>query len=236
MVEQISLSIPVQQVELSHAAANLRHCTRVKRTSCRKYAEAKTDMKQLMVQFLARMVLLDPELVDVQRPVSKELPAWTELGFLPAGVFEVRFEEFAWRYSFTAHRRRLLAVLFSALKQLRSAGIKEATIGGSFLSTKKNPKDVDLFWPIGAEGPSPLDNKEHPCYRHWMRRLDAMPDIYGFKTNLLSNRTLGILPTDVPEQVASELGGQIPTRIAIGVVRLNLEQLPDRLVWLENEE
>jgi hypothetical protein len=232
MHTQISHSIPVRQVELFEAAANLRHCAHGRMSGGRLF-EARKAMKHHMVRFLAHLTAFDPELVEVARPIAKELPAWSKLGFLPAGIYEVRFEDFAWRFSFTPHRRRLLTALYSALMEMRRAGIKEATIGGSFVSTKKNPKDVDLYWPIGFEGPNPLDNKQHSCYRRWIRRLDAMPDIYGFKSNLLGNRTLGILPKDVPEQVAFELAGQIPTRIAVGVVRLNLELLPDRLVWLE---
>jgi len=235
MHEQISHAIPVQQSELSAAAANLRQCANRGRSNYQRLFEARKAMRQRIVSVLSRLIALDPELVEVARPLSHELPPWNKLGFLPAGIYDVRFQDFAWRFSFTAHRRTLLRALFCALTELRRAGIKEATIGGSFVSTKKNPKDVDLFWPI-AEGPSPLDNKTHPCYRRWIRRLDAMPDFYGFKTNLLSNRTLGFLPTDVPKQVVSGLAGQIPTRIAVGVVRLNLEQLPKRIVWLEDEE
>jgi hypothetical protein len=74
------------------------------------------------------------------------IPPFKEHGDLPPGVHACTWAEFEARFSFSARRRELLRSLTRALGTLRRAGVLHVWVGGSFVTTKEAPGDVDLCW------------------------------------------------------------------------------------------
>ncbi len=76
-------------------------------------------------------------------------------GYLPAGVHPAIWREFESRYDVTPRRHTLLQGLQAALGELRMAGCLQVYVGGSFLTSKPDPNDIDccfdyahdLDWP-----------------------------------------------------------------------------------------
>lgn len=83
------------------------------------------------------------------------LPDFDENGFLSEGVWDYNLAEFAKRFSvFRRSDRRF--VLFERLKgllneTLATDWIKEIIIGGSFVSDKDEPNDIDIILVIRFE-------------------------------------------------------------------------------------
>jgi hypothetical protein len=92
------------------------------------------------------------------------LPAFTNLGFLPAGVHEATLAEVAERFdSLNASSRRafLWSQLQKYLKDVRATGlVHEVILDGSFVSNSENPGDIDLILvtPLGATLPQVMDD------------------------------------------------------------------------------
>jgi hypothetical protein len=57
------------------------------------------------------------------------------------------WNEFVSSFATNHHRAQLASALQGALNDLRDAGVRDAAIGGSFVTGKGRPSDVDLvFW------------------------------------------------------------------------------------------
>jgi hypothetical protein len=75
-------------------------------------------------------------------------------GTLPPGIHRASWEEVAGRFGATAWRRRLLAGLLLALRQLGQAGCRRVYLDGSFVTDKQEPGDFDGCWdPAGVDLP-----------------------------------------------------------------------------------
>ena len=74
------------------------------------------------------------------------IPPFDEHGELPPGTHECTLAEFQERFAFSARRRELLHSLRGVLRALERAGVLRVWIGGSFVTTKQEPGDVDLCW------------------------------------------------------------------------------------------
>ncbi|MBI1271777.1 hypothetical protein GC174_15235 [bacterium] len=72
------------------------------------------------------------------------LPGFTSDGRLPVGEYNLPWPLFSLKFGTNSERRVLLRYLLKLLKQLKAAGIDKAIIGGSFISAKVNPTDIDL--------------------------------------------------------------------------------------------
>lgn len=79
------------------------------------------------------------------------LPATLSNGYLPRGVHEVDWRSFAARFGGTPRRAELLGQLQRALQVLAGAGVEHVLVGGSFVTTKLEPGDIDSAW-IPAPG------------------------------------------------------------------------------------
>ena len=83
------------------------------------------------------------------------IPAVRPSGFLPPGIHPALWTEFEQHYDHTPRRHELLAGLAAALAELRAAGCSQIFVGGSFLTPKPDPNDIDccfdyahdLDWP-----------------------------------------------------------------------------------------
>ena len=85
------------------------------------------------------------------------IPPFGPRGNLPPGVHAARWPEFAARFGGTDRRRRLLAGLAAALRNLRDAGCALAYMDGSFVTAKPEPGDFDACWGIAGVEPGLLD-------------------------------------------------------------------------------
>jgi hypothetical protein len=74
------------------------------------------------------------------------IPPFTDTGFLPDGIFEAAWDEFAVRFGETSRRKVLLTGLRSALEALRVAGGTFVYVDGSFTSAEPDPVDWDACW------------------------------------------------------------------------------------------
>lgn len=74
------------------------------------------------------------------------LPPFEDSGNLPKGLHWVTWAELVERFGSTPHRRRLLAGLLRALRNLRAAGCRIAYVDGSFVTAAEHPRDFDACW------------------------------------------------------------------------------------------
>ncbi|MBN8227239.1 hypothetical protein JYK02_06905 [Corallococcus macrosporus] len=74
------------------------------------------------------------------------IPNFNEDGNLPAGIHEAEWEEVKIRFGGSGHRRSLLRGLEKAMKLLKMAGCTRIYIDGSFVTSKKSPRDFDACW------------------------------------------------------------------------------------------
>lgn len=97
----------------------------------------------------------------------KSAPEFHEGGTLLPGVYRMNMQEF--RQAFVgdnAHRRTLADNLEEVLKGLSQAGVKEVHIGGSFVTTKAKPKDIDFIYDIIAPGVNRSKLPVDAAYNH----------------------------------------------------------------------
>jgi hypothetical protein len=64
-------------------------------------------------------------------------------GYLPSGIYETNEAEFSRRFGFNSYREQLLVGLKAALVSLKQAGCDRVYIGGSFITDKAEPSDID---------------------------------------------------------------------------------------------
>lgn len=84
------------------------------------------------------------------------IPTHTDDGFLPEGIHTATWAEFAARFGFSPRRAALLAGLRAVLEHLAEAGCAAVLIGGSFVTTKRTPDDVDVLWSVYGVDPDLL--------------------------------------------------------------------------------
>ena len=74
------------------------------------------------------------------------MPPFNELGYLPPGVYEIRWLELMERFATNPQRQRIVTGLAAALRKLAIAGCTRVIIGGSFISVKAEPRDFDAYY------------------------------------------------------------------------------------------
>lgn len=85
------------------------------------------------------------------------LPPFESTGRLPAGIHPTTWSIFAERFGTSARRRDQLAKLREALRLLREAGCPRVFVGGSFVTAKSEPGDVDVAWDVTGVDAEALD-------------------------------------------------------------------------------
>ena len=81
--------------------------------------------------------------------VRRPLPKFSNDGYLPPGIHKVSISELAQRLATGPRRAQLTHSLLRTLAGLREAGVAKVFIGGSFVSTKPVPGDVDILFRKG---------------------------------------------------------------------------------------
>ncbi|NJM75750.1 MAG: hypothetical protein HC852_08190 [Acaryochloridaceae cyanobacterium RU_4_10] len=110
------------------------------------------------------------------------IPPFDGRGYLPPGIYESNEAEFNRRFGFTPHRQRLLSGLQFALAELKQSGCDRVYIGGSFVTNKECPNDIDGCF----EGVSIDENLLDPIF--FDSDLDAQKAQYGVELVFGSNR------------------------------------------------
>jgi hypothetical protein len=121
--------------------------------------------------------------------MNESIPPFDERGYLPPGTYETDEMEFNQRFGFNSYRQQLLIGLKAALVSLKQAGCERVYIGGSFITDKAEPGDIDgcfegLFINESAIDPIFIDSN-----------LDAQKAKYGVELVFGSNRA-GFFQTD----------------------------------------
>lgn len=71
-------------------------------------------------------------------------------GLLPAGVHDASMGQFELRFGRGERRGELLRETSGLIEAMHAVGVRDVVVGGSFVSTKPAPGDVDLLW-FGAD-------------------------------------------------------------------------------------
>jgi hypothetical protein len=85
------------------------------------------------------------------------LPPFESAGLLPAGVHPAAWPLFVDRFGTSIRRREQLARLETALRLLRDAGCARVFVGGSFVTAKSEPNDIDVAWDVDGVDADVLD-------------------------------------------------------------------------------
>jgi hypothetical protein len=82
------------------------------------------------------------------------MPDFDVNGNLPPGIHKTTLPEIQAKFAWSARRKRLCRGLGRAIQNLADAGVKRIWIGGSFVTEKDEPNDVDGCW---DDLPGPVD-------------------------------------------------------------------------------
>ena len=78
--------------------------------------------------------------------VKRELLPFNGNGMLKRGIHTITWEEFNKQFGYNEQRQKLLRGLLRGIRLLQRVGCHAIYIGGSFVTTKKFPSDVDVVW------------------------------------------------------------------------------------------
>ena len=76
------------------------------------------------------------------------VPPFTLIGLLPPGAHPSTWPVFVERFGASPHRQQQPLKLETALRLLRDAGCARVFVGGSFVTDKSEPNDVDVAWDV----------------------------------------------------------------------------------------
>jgi hypothetical protein len=76
--------------------------------------------------------------------VKRELLPFNSNGILRRGIHTITWEEFTKQYGYNEQRQKLLRGLLKGTRILQRVGCHTIYIGGSFVTTKQFPSDVDV--------------------------------------------------------------------------------------------
>lgn len=88
----------------------------------------------------------------MENPTGLMLPVFKDTGKLPAGVYRCSFEQFSKRFGNNRYRRRFLRHFQVFLQDLKNRGGVEVFVGGSFVTCKALPSDIDFSLDITRPG------------------------------------------------------------------------------------
>lgn len=74
------------------------------------------------------------------------IPPFTKEGYLPSGIHETDLDELRQRFAYTIWRKELFENLIRLMNDLKSIGCTAIYFDGSFTTTTRIPKDIDVCW------------------------------------------------------------------------------------------
>jgi len=72
-------------------------------------------------------------------------------GLLPPGTHDASLDEIREKFGYNMRRRALVDGLQRALRNLEAAGVRVVFINGSFVTRKRQPRDIDGCWEVTAD-------------------------------------------------------------------------------------
>lgn len=78
--------------------------------------------------------------------VKRELLPFDSKGILRRGIHTLTWEEFSKQFAYNLKRQKLLRGLLRGIRLLQALDCCAVYIGGSFVTTKEFPSDVDVVW------------------------------------------------------------------------------------------
>ena len=130
------------------------------------------------------------------------MPPFTESGYLPPGVWAMSWTDFWERYVYNSRRVNLLSGLMFALKLLVRSGCQTIYIGGSFITNKERPNDIDGCFDGMSIDSSALDpvfqdiEEQHARFGCELR-MDFMSAFQGFLQKNRDGEAIGIVEIDL---------------------------------------
>jgi hypothetical protein len=150
------------------------------------------------------------------RTFEPTLPQFTDKGFLPAGVHQTTWQEFATRYGTTPRRQDLLSNMEVLLHQAKAAGGDKVYVGGSFVSSKVTPKDFDMTWHIDGKRLGEL------------RQVNPLLVDRSLQEKTLGGQLMATYPNSPNGGVLGFLQRNNRYKVDVGVVELDLSTLPSQ--------
>lgn len=96
----------------------------------------------------------------------KSVLEFHEEGTLLPGIYRMNMEQFKAVFTGNPHRQALANNLEEVLRGLTQAGVKEVHIGGSFVTKKVRPNDIDFIFDRTAPGVIPSRLPAEAAYNH----------------------------------------------------------------------
>jgi hypothetical protein len=130
------------------------------------------------------------------------MPPFTENGYLPPGIWAMSWADFWERYGYNSRRANLLSGLMFAIKLLIRSGCQTIYIGGSFVTNKERPNDIDgcfdgMGIDIGMLDPVFQDIDEQQARFGCELRMDFMSAFQGFLQKNRDGEAIGIVEIDL---------------------------------------
>jgi hypothetical protein len=130
------------------------------------------------------------------------MPPFTESGYLPPGIWAMSWADFWERYGYNSRRANLLSGLMFALKLLVRSNCQTIYIGGSFITSKERPNDIDgcfdgMSIDISALDPVFQDIDEQHARFGCELRMDFMSAFQGFLQKNRDGEPIGIVEIDL---------------------------------------
>lgn len=102
---------------------------------------------------------------------------------LPVGMHWAALREVEARFSTSIHRAQIFAGFRAACIELAKAGCRRIVLGGSYITEKLIPSDIDVVWDTLGVNPSQLDSifldQERRTEMATLYRGDYLPGING---------------------------------------------------------
>jgi len=138
-------------------------------------------------------------------------------GKLPAGVHQQAWEDFEVQFGFSLRRAAILGRVVLALQHLAQAGVRRVFVGGSFVTTKRAPKDMDVLYDTTGADASAV----HPLFLDLSREgRIVMLSTFGaefFPADLIEGST---------DKTMLEFFQQTRDGQPVGVIEIDLSTLP----------
>ncbi len=159
-------------------------------------------------------------------PKVEGLVPFDQDGLLPPAIYHVDWPAVVKRYGYTPQRRKQLNGLLAAMHLVKRAGAKWARVGGSFVTAKRDPGDIDCEWDnisLDTDALEPMLRDGHDScvsseVQFWasLRRQYFGLDV-SFSQDYFLRRGFFEYPINVPD----ELRG-FPLERAVGMLSFDL--------------
>jgi hypothetical protein len=131
--------------------------------------------------------------------IYKGIPELSD-GFLPPGIHAAQWSDMVAKYSGDPNRSDLLPGMFHALHDLKEGGVKEAYLGGSFVTSKIKPNDFDISFERELSKTLPKAQAKVLGDRDLMKQAyggECLQDHLCFFRQSRSNEDIGVLKFDL---------------------------------------